>query len=171
MKGIVISNAGPLIVLAKLNQLHLLRELYGQVYFSSAVYDEVVTVGIRKGYDDAKTLKAFFNQEGWTPIDAGELPNEIGRLNLDSGEKETIALALKKQTDLLLMDEERGRREARRLNLLVRGSMGILIEAYKKGVIDEHRLSFYFTQVKSRDDLWISTAFIDRLITELNIRS
>ena len=169
MKGIVISNAGPLIALAKLNQLHLLRELYGHVYFSSAVYDEVVTVGARNGYDDAKTLKAFFDQEGWTPIDTGELPNEISRLNLDFGEKETIVLALRKQADLLLIDEEHGRREARRLNLLVRGSVGIFIEAYKKGVIDEHRLSFYFTQIKFRDDLWISTALINRLMTELNI--
>jgi len=169
VKGIVISNAGPLIVLAKLNQLHLLRELYGQVYFSSAVYYEVVTTGIRNGCDDAKILKAFFDQEGWTPIDTGELPNEISRLNLDLGEKETIALALKKQTGLLLMDEEHGRREARRLNLRVRGSIGVLIEAFKKGVIDEHRLSFYFMQIKSRDDLWISTALINRVMTELSI--
>ncbi len=124
MKGIVISNAGPFIVLAKLNQLHLLRELYGQVYFSSAVYHEVVTVGIRNGYDDALTLKTFFNQEGWTPIDTGDLPNEISRLNLDLGEKETIALALRKQADLLLIDEEHGRCEARRLDLVVRGSAG-----------------------------------------------
>ncbi len=158
MKGIVISNAGPLIVLAKLNQLHLLRELYGQVYFSSAVYHEVVTVGIKNGYDDAKTLKAFFDQEGWTPIGTGELPNEISQLNLDSGEKETIALALKKQTDLLLMDEEHGRREARRLNFLVRGSVGVFIEAFKKGVIDERRLSFLITLSKLSPEMTFGSA-------------
>ena len=59
MKGIVISNAGPLIVLAKLNQLHLLRDLYGKVYFSSSVYHEVVTMGIKKGHEDAIILKTL----------------------------------------------------------------------------------------------------------------
>ncbi len=33
----VISNAGPLMVLAKLNLLHLLKSLYGRVHFSRSV--------------------------------------------------------------------------------------------------------------------------------------
>jgi len=54
--------------------------------------------------------------------------------NLDRGEKESIALALSKNA-LLLMDEERGREFAREKKLLVRGSLGILIEAYAKNLI------------------------------------
>ncbi len=169
MKGIVISNAGPLMVLAKLNQLHLLRELYCRVYFSSAVYHEVVTAGIRNRYEDAITLKVFLNQEGWHPIKTEDLPKEIRQLTLDAGEKESIALALRKQAELFLIDEEQGRREARRLGLKIRGNAGVLIDAYKRGVIDKHRLLFYFTQIKSRYDIWISTALINRLMAELKI--
>ena len=49
----VISNAGPLMVLAKLNLLNLLKQLYGRVYFARSVYDETVIEGMRQGYEDA----------------------------------------------------------------------------------------------------------------------
>ena len=40
MSEIVIANAGPLMALAKLNLLHLLKQLYGQVQFPRSVYEE-----------------------------------------------------------------------------------------------------------------------------------
>ena len=39
--SLVVINAGPLMVLAKLNLLHLLKQLYGQVLFAEAVYRDV----------------------------------------------------------------------------------------------------------------------------------
>ena len=75
--------------------------------------------------------------------------------NLDRGEKESIALALSKNA-LLLLDEERGREFAREKKLLVRGSLGILIEAYAKNLISEEQLRFYFQQICERKDIWIN---------------
>ena len=49
----VITNAGPLMALAKLNLLHLLKDLYGKVQFARSVYDEVVVQGMRQGFEDA----------------------------------------------------------------------------------------------------------------------
>ena len=43
----VVSNAGPLMALAKLNLLHLLRELHGRICFARSVYDETVVEGLR----------------------------------------------------------------------------------------------------------------------------
>jgi predicted nucleic acid-binding protein len=60
----VVSNAGPLIALAKLNLLYLLKELYGHVYIPRSVYDETVTEGMRQGHEDARTLFLFLNQVG-----------------------------------------------------------------------------------------------------------
>lgn len=59
----VVADAGPLMVLAKLNLLHLLKQLYNQVEFPQSVYDEIVSNGLRHGYDDARVLNNFFRQE------------------------------------------------------------------------------------------------------------
>ena len=60
----VVSNAGPFIILTKLNVLGLLRRLYGRVLFSGSVYDEVVVQGKRCGYSDAFRLDMFLREVG-----------------------------------------------------------------------------------------------------------
>ena len=52
----VVSNAGPLMVFSKLNALHLLKELYGQVEFPLSVYRETVSAGRGKGSSLRLTL-------------------------------------------------------------------------------------------------------------------
>ncbi len=44
----VLSNAGPLIALGKLNRLELLAELYGQVQIPHAVHEEAVLQALRR---------------------------------------------------------------------------------------------------------------------------
>ena len=41
----MVSNSGPLIALATVSKLHLLKDLFGQIYIPPAVYDEVVVYG------------------------------------------------------------------------------------------------------------------------------
>jgi len=45
---IVVTNAGPLMALAKLGLLHLLGQLYGKVEMPTAVYNEVVLRGMEQ---------------------------------------------------------------------------------------------------------------------------
>ena len=151
----VVSNAGPLLVFSKLNILHLLKELYGRVEFPLSVYGETVSTGIRRGYTDAHILNSFFIQNEWKPVTDIEIHVDLQTANLDRGEKEAISLALSKNA-LLLMDEERGRYFAREKNILVRGSLGVLIEAYAKEFINEDRLRLYFQQISERKDIWIN---------------
>ena len=129
----VVSNAGPLIVFSKLNILYLLKELFGQVEFPYAVYNEAVLLGIRHGFPDARALHIFLTQNKWTPTQVIDIPLDLKDENLDRGEKEAIALAISKDA-LLLMDEERGRSFARSKNIKGIGSLGILIEAYRKNI-------------------------------------
>ena len=162
----VVSNAGPFMVFSKLNILHLLKELYGKVEFPLAVYREVVSIGIRRGFMDAQTLNSFFVQNKWKPVKAVEIPMDLQAANLDRGEKESIALALSKNA-LLLMDEERGRVFARQKNLFVRGSLGVLIEAYTKKLLSEDQLRFYFRQISERKDIWINPDLCVDLLEQL----
>lgn len=160
----VISNAGPLIALAKLNLLHLLKQLYGRVCFSRAVYEEAVVEGLRQGLEDAHTLQLFLTQEGWEATEI-RMP-EISWLHLDRGERDSLVLALAKNA-LLLIDEERGREVARQYKVTVRGTLGILIEAYRRGLITSDQLQFYFSQIEKRTDIWISPSLCRRLLKEV----
>jgi predicted nucleic acid-binding protein len=42
---IVVSNSSPLIGLARVNQLHLLQQLYSELHLPAAVWNEVVIQG------------------------------------------------------------------------------------------------------------------------------
>ena len=161
----VVSNVGPLLVLAKLNVLHLLKNLYGQVYIPQAVYNETVVAGLHLGYEDAHNLRLFLNQVNWLPT-VVKVPDDVVALPLDRGEQESIAFALS-QKALLLMDEERGRAAARQRGLTVRGSLGILIAAYRQSSITADQLRFYFEQIMNRYDIWISSTLCLRLLAEV----
>jgi len=162
----VVANAGPLMALAKLNLLHLLKQLYGQVQFPRSVYEEVVVEGIRRGFEDAHTLQRFLSQEKWKPTEVGDVPDDLASSHLDRGERESIALAIALD-GLLLIDKERGREVARQCGVTVRGTLGILIHVYRAGLITADQLRFYFGQIEERTDIWISPTLCRRLLQEV----
>ncbi len=161
----VVTNSGPLMVFSKLNILHLLKELYGQVAIPKAVYYETVIMGMHHGFPDAQTLRLFLRQNHWH-YENIEIPNKVANLNLDVGEKEAIALAISRKA-LLLIDEERGREIVRKENLTVKGSLGVLIEAYRKKLVTDTQLKFYFEEIMMRTDIWISTDLCVRLLDQI----
>jgi predicted nucleic acid-binding protein len=163
----VVSNAGPLMVLAKLNLLYLLKALYGRVRIAESVYNEVVTDGIRQGYEDARTLFLFLNQMRWKPESVAATSLDWLPPHLDRGERDTLALADKFSKSLVLMDELLGRQAARERGLGVRGSLGILIEAYRNQLIDGEQLRLYFNEITRRQDIWIDPALAERLLREV----
>jgi predicted nucleic acid-binding protein len=165
MPDVVVTNAGPLIALAKLNLLHLLASLYGKVQIPVAVYEEAIVEGMQRGFADAHTLQVFVQQKAWTPVSIGEIPADLQAAPLDRGEQEAIALALARN-GLLLMDEEPARQAARQRGLTVRGTLGVLIEAYRRGLITTDQLRLYFQQIQERDDIWISPRLCQRLLRE-----
>ena len=57
---IVVADTGPLLALAKIGALDLLKRLYGQVLTAPAVYDEAVTSGLAQGATDAPLLQAAY---------------------------------------------------------------------------------------------------------------
>jgi predicted nucleic acid-binding protein len=165
----VVSNAGPLMALAKLNLLHLLNILYGYVHIPRSVYNEVVVEGMRQGYEDARTLHLFLNQMGWSPedVDPATIPVDLQEAHLDRGERDTLALAVALDDALVLMDETAGREAARARGLTIHGSLGVLVESYRQGLIDANQLRLYFAEISRRGDIWVSQALVERLLEEV----
>ena len=121
---------------------------------------------MQQGYEDARTLRQFMLQEGWESTLPAVIPPLLESAALDRGEKESIALAIS-VNGMLLIDEERGREIARQQGLKVGGTLGVLIDAYRLGLIDAHQLRSYFQQIVMRTDIWISPTLTNRLLQEL----
>jgi predicted nucleic acid-binding protein len=130
---IVVSNATPLISLSLINQLGLLKALYGQVYIPPAVCEEVVTKG--KGRPGAQEVA----QADWIVV--REVP-EVARgtvqprpAALHAGEVETMELALWLQAELVILDERLARKIAKTQGLNIVGTVGILKHARDRGLL------------------------------------
>ncbi|MFP4395508.1 MAG: DUF3368 domain-containing protein [Anaerolineales bacterium] len=130
---IVVSDAGPLIALAKIGQFDLLRSLYNQLYIPRAVQDEVVASGQgRPGAEEVHTMAWIHTVEIYDTT-AVQLLEE----RLDAGESESIVLAIQLEANLLLIDEARGRRVAEARGLNKTGTIGTLIAAKKRGLVSK----------------------------------
>ena len=116
----VVSNASPLISLARIGRLNLLHELYGQLLIPEAVWREVVVDGA--GEPGAEEVAAA----PWIRACAVTNTPLIAALRqeLDAGEAEAITLALEAEAELLLMDERVGRETARHLGVRRIGVIG-----------------------------------------------
>ncbi len=104
---IVVSDTTPIISLMKARQLELLRQLFGAVYIPEAVYRELTdNEAFSEEARMVQECEFFYVQK----VDNGKsviiLQNFTG---LDAGESEAIILADEMNSDVLLMDEHKGR--------------------------------------------------------------
>jgi hypothetical protein len=125
---IIVADASPLVALAICDCLDVLEKLFDEVKVSQTVYDEV-TVGNKPGSDK---LAAYLQGK----IVGLNLDNYIiGGDSLDKGELTSIALYKHLQADYLLIDEKAGRKVAKLNHVKIIGSLGVLIEAKRKGIL------------------------------------
>lgn len=57
-------------------------------------------------------------------------------LQLDKGEASAIALALEFKYSILIIDDNKARKIAEQLGLTITGTLGVIIRAKQKGIID-----------------------------------
>ncbi len=120
----VVSDASPLIILAKIGAFDLLPRLHERIYISAEVYSEVVVAGA--GLAGASQVAKAEWIEVKSLRHADSLAAAQERFGLGLGELSAILLAKEIGVPMVLMDEESGRQVAREGGLQVRGSIGIL---------------------------------------------
>jgi predicted nucleic acid-binding protein len=159
---IVVSNAGPLIALGKLGQLGLLLKLYGYILIPHEVYHEVVINGLRLGATDAQAVH-FLIEQGHIRIVEIALPSPLPPWaeSIDIGEIEVITLAQRQSADLVLIDDIRARKAARQVGLPLKGTVGILLAAFRQRYLTLPEFELLMQSIKAQPDLWISTALCD----------
>ncbi len=128
----VVSNAGPLISLAAIEQLDLLRKLFSNIFIPQAVYYEVVDLGKNRPGQREVEMANWIQTVSVKKADMPKLMLD----KLDPGESESIILANELNADYLLIDEKLARRKAVLLGLSFTGTLGVLLMAKKSGFID-----------------------------------
>ncbi len=128
----IVSNSGPLIHLAQIDRLNLIKELFEEVIIPYEVKLEVIDRGKDEGMADAFLIESEV-ENGWIVV-ANKHNNKIKEIaesaGIDVGEASAIMLA-KKLKYPILIDDLAARRFAIGLGLEVIGSIGVLIKSAK----------------------------------------
>lgn len=127
----IVSNASPLIFLAKIGRLDLLEGY--EIIIPKQVYTEI-NIGEKTGREDIYKIENLV-KIGIIKVDEIEINEELEKQNLGIGEKAAISLGIAKNISLILLDERKARRVAKFYNLYPKGAIGILAEALKKNKI------------------------------------
>ena len=166
----VLCNAGPLIVLGKLNRLELLA---GALWTGAAPAG-----GIRRGGDERSGArsarcvhdpgcsgrrKTGLSSMSPAAILAAYKPSVI----LDPGETEVLALARTLPDALVLLDDETARAQARRLKLRVRGTLGVLTQAYRSKILSFPEVELLLQEIAARPDIWIGARLCEQVLQAL----
>lgn len=126
----VICNTSPIQYLHQLQLLHILPALAGRVIIPPAVVEEL-SQGRTSGINlpDVNVLKWV---EIRRPISELAVPLVT---DLGSGETEVLMLALEMREAVVVLDDDLARRVAETLGLRLTGTLGLLLDAKKAGLI------------------------------------
>ncbi len=122
MRRVIISDTSTLILFHKIEELSILRGVYGEILTTPEVAEE-------------------FGEElpNWIEIKSvsDKKYQKLLETQVDYGEASAIALATEFEDVLILVDDLKARKLAQKLNLKITGALGIIYKAKQEKVIDK----------------------------------
>lgn len=166
----VVSDAGPLMALAKIGGLDALFKfkLFSKIWTPPAVYEELITAGLHLGAPDASLLESYYRSERIEVRSPG-LPLSQEKGLLGAGEEQSIRLAIEERADWLLVDDSDARRAASTslktagLDTRVTGTLGVIVAACQKRKISRQSALRLVDSLSARPDIWISVDLCRRV--------
>ncbi|GMV35394.1 MAG: DUF3368 domain-containing protein [Chloroflexi bacterium] len=160
---LVVSNTSPIMNLAVLGLLDLLRQQFGEVIVPGAVIEEL---RLDADFPGTENIRRAIS-EGWLREDKIENRQVVLALRreLDNGEAEAIALALQLKINLILMDERDGRSLAKSMGLTPIGVLGVLIRAKQNG--DVNSVGDILKRLRSEAGFYISDDLMQNILLEI----
>jgi len=125
----IVSNATPLIYLAKIKKYSLLKSLYNKIIISQEVKTEIVDEGKKFNKPDSLLIEKEI-ESGFIEVKKVNKLIET-TLELESGELSTLSLAKKIKINEVLIDETLGRTAAKIVGLIPRGTLYVLLKNLK----------------------------------------
>ncbi len=148
--GNIVSDSTPIVYIAKVGKLQLLKKLYSDVVLPEAVKSEVLAAEYPEVPVIQDALRAGWLEE--RALSPGARKFEQTHLlrapGLDRGEREAIAVAYTSHLPLLIDEDERtGRRVAKVWGVEVRGTLRVILEAYDARLIEYREAREIFRQL------------------------
>jgi predicted nucleic acid-binding protein len=129
----VVSNTSPLIALAKIEQLHILEQLFQRILISQTISDELLANCTSSERDQFRSACQTF-------IDMIEVRRVYPfARRLDKGEQEVLTLAIQEKAELVLLDDRKAYNEAQEYHLVVASTRAVLRIAEECQIIPNYR--------------------------------
>lgn len=159
-RELVVSDTSPLLNLALIGRLDLVREQCSTVVVPQQVWDELTD-----GDDGVEALRSARDEGVLEVVVLEETPlvAEFER-TLDVGEAAALAYAIEAGADLVLLDEREARMTARRHGLSMTGVVGMLIRGAADGTVD---LRDELDRLRERG-FWISDDLYEEALERAN---
>jgi len=119
---VIIADTSCLIALKDIDDLQLLNLVYDKITITPEIEDEF-----------GESLPE------WIIVEEVSDKKKISllELELDKGESSAIALAIEKDDSLLIIDEKKGRKVAKKMGLKITGLLGVIVKAKENGLIEK----------------------------------
>ena len=150
MGELAITNASPLIYLARTNLLHLLQLAAPEVL-------------VPRGPSDP-AARALAETPWLRQVEAPRIPEEVLVWDLGPGESAVIAWALSHPGCLAVIDDLEGRRCAETLGVRLRGTLGLVLRGRRQNVIAEARPVL---QTLRAAGMYLSDRIVDTALAEI----
>ena len=130
----IVSDTGPIIGLAKIGKIILLKNIADEVIIPPMVYKELFGKTGPESNEIDQALNTFIMVKRDMAVEEAV---KIELAGLGEGEKQAIGLASRLDNDvILLLDDRAGREVAARLNIFTTGLIGLLLVAKEKGLVE-----------------------------------
>ena len=128
---IVVADSSPLNYLIQIDKVAILPMLYATILVPSGVVEEM-----SKNQTPQDVRKWIAAPPPWLRIVRPSSIDPTLGVALGRGEREAISLAMNGHASLLLIDDLPGRRAAQQRKLAIIGTLTVLAEAHKQGLLD-----------------------------------
>ncbi len=162
----IVVDASPLIALAKMRRLELLKALHGQVLIGPTVKEEVVARGKAIAGQGVELVEKAL-EDGWiqavrlSPRERKVAQQIIKSSRLAAGEAESLALAQSRKRVVIVEDRE-ARAMAAAMGLELIGTAGVLLEGFLKGHLTMEQMEDAVEELSRT--IWLSPAVVAEIL-------
>ncbi|MBI2653260.1 DUF3368 domain-containing protein [Candidatus Woesearchaeota archaeon] len=159
----VVINSSPIISLAKIGKLELLRKLFGEVYVTEQVYKEIMS---KPTYPESMPIKKA-SEDKWLKVEkAHEITAPLGK-----GEASSLGLASKLKQPLII-DDKKAAFIAKTIGVECHGTLYVVLLALKRGLIKNKKEAIDIVNQLINNKLYLSSEALSEfyaLLDKINV--